>query len=142
MQESQPPASNLISIITPTNNPQWLRRAYASLRQQTCENWEWIIVPNHGAFWTAFGLDELLEPRLRIIRPGSDNWNDTGNIGYWKRLAAGYARGDVIVELDHDDELLPDALRLIREAFDKHRDYGMVYGNAAGGFGDVCPDQH
>lgn len=39
----------LLSIFTPTHDPQHLVEAYDSLKIQDYENWEWVIVPNGGA---------------------------------------------------------------------------------------------
>lgn len=109
----------MLSIITPTNNTRYLGEAYDSLRAQTHESWEWIVVPNGGANW------ESNDPRVKVIPA-----DFTGSIGGLKRFACRQAKGKIIVELDHDDLLIPTALAQIEEAF-KGNDVGMTYSNFA-----------
>jgi len=52
-------------------------------------------------------------------------------IGALKGAACQYAGGEFLVELDHDDELMPDALREIVGAFRSNPDVGMVYSDFA-----------
>ena len=52
-------------------------------------------------------------------------------VGAAKRFACSEARGDLLVELDHDDELRSDALQLVVEAFDKSPDVCFVYSDSA-----------
>lgn len=109
----------MISVITPTNNPRYLGEAYESLRGQTYPSWEWVVVPNGGAIWTSN------ERRVRSVPTDL-----TGSVGALKRFACEQAKGDIIVELDHDDLLAPNALASIADAFED-RDVGMVYSNCA-----------
>lgn len=99
----------LLSLITPTHNPRYLTEAYSSLKLQKYKNWEWVIVPNHGAKIP----DKIKEdPKVRIV-PGGD---DLHNIGSLKKYACDAARGDVFIEFDHDDLLMPgDSLTAIAE---------------------------
>ena len=39
----------LISIFTPTHNTKYLNRLYQTIKNQTYQQWEWIICPNNGA---------------------------------------------------------------------------------------------
>lgn len=109
----------MLSIITPTNNTRYLEEAYDSLAGQTYKKWEWIVVPNGGATW------ESKDKRVRVIPA-----DFTGSIGGLKRFACRQARGDILVELDHDDLLTPTALGQIVTAFED-AEVGMVYSNFA-----------
>jgi hypothetical protein len=42
--------------------------------------------------------------------------------------ACAAARGALLVELDHDDELTPDALEVLKDAFVANPDAGLLYG--------------
>lgn len=112
----------MISVITPTNNGSFLRKAYGSLLNQSFDDWEWIIVPNGGAHIKSGG-----DPRIRIVEAPEGL---AGNVGALKRFACSQATGEILVELDHDDLLMPGALAAIKQAFDEHP-VGMVYGNCA-----------
>lgn len=94
-----------LSIFTPSHNPKFLDRAWESIRQQVDgREWEWVVLLNNGAEWKgAYG------PQVKILKDETGN----KNIGYLKRLACEMATGDVFVELDHDDELLPGCLQFI-----------------------------
>lgn len=96
-----------ISVFTPTHKPIYLDRLFLSLQEQTYSNWEWIIIPNNGA-----QVKQFDDERVKIIP-----CDDSDSIGFLKRFAAGKATGEVIVEVDHDDELFPTAIEECANAF-------------------------
>jgi len=111
----------MISIITPTHNSKWLDEAYDSLLCQGVEDWEWVIVPNGGAVIP----DRILEDRRVRVEPLEDS-----RIGALKRFAAMQARGEIILELDHDDILTPNCMAKALAAFE-NPEIGFVYSNHA-----------
>lgn len=125
----------MISIITPTHNPQFLFETWASLRRQTTKvPWEWVVVANGdatvGSVHRALGGDHD-DPRIKI---SSCSVTPERSIGAIKREAFSRGAGDILVELDHDDTLSSDALDEIASAFRDPVDF--VYSNSA----DVLPD--
>lgn len=109
----------LISVITPTHDPRWLKETERSLEAQTYQgDWEWLVVPNQGA-----ELPELNSAR-RVAYEGEPV------IGAIKNFACAHAKGDIIVELDHDDMLTPRALEAIADAF-QEPSVDFVYSNFA-----------
>ena len=76
----------MISIITPTHNPKYLKEAYKSLKSQTFKDWEWIIVPNNGA------KVDLKDDKIKII-PFEKK---TDKIGEIKKFAFSQGSGDII----------------------------------------------
>lgn len=96
------------SVFTPTHEPRFLGRLAASLRAQTEQDFEWLVMPNGGA-----RLDGLPLPQARIVEPPA-----SANIGALKGACCAYAAGDILVEADHDDELTEDCLDALAEAFD------------------------
>src|SRR5215211_4984311 len=85
----------LTSVFTPTHNPRWLDEAYEGLRDQTVSEWGWIVLLNGGApDWAPPQPDE----RVRVMRVGA-----VSGVGAAKRIACEHARGEVLLELDHDD---------------------------------------
>ena len=90
-----------VSIFTPTHNTKYLQRLYQTIRRQTYQNWEWVICPNNGAI-----VDIKDDPRVKIY-PCSGSTN----IGYLKKYACSKCIGDVVMEVDHDDELFENVDR-------------------------------
>ena len=113
--------------MTPTNNLKFLPDAYESFKDQ--DFYEWIILrngealepKNHFTATTLFGDD-----RVKIF----DFSTPTDFIGLLKNEACSRATGDVIVELDHDDLLIPTAIEKIKEAF-QDPEIGFAYSNCA-----------
>lgn len=112
----------MISIITATHNTKYLAETWESVQAQTFDDWEWALVPN-GEAAIPDGIRQ--DGRVRV-RPHREK----ATIGALKRFACEQAKGDIIVELDHDDLLTPDALAEIAAAFaDPTVDF--VYSNHA-----------
>ncbi len=101
----------LVSLFTPTHNTEWLLETYQSVVEQTYAHWEWVIVPNHGAMIPE-GIQQ--DPRVRII-PAAATLSP--GVGALKSFACQHCRGELLVELDHDDLLTANALDvLVRNA--------------------------
>lgn len=113
-----------VSVFTPTNWSPYLAEAYASLCAQTHSDWEWVILGN-GDNWSCPAAF-LEDPRVRVGQAA----DTSGNVGALKREACGRCRGDVLVELDHDDVLHHDALREVVGAFQRDQ-VDFVYSDFA-----------
>lgn len=118
----------MISVVTTTYNtpPHILARTWASLKAQTFTDWEWVIWDDSttDSVWNqvyGFSSDERYKIRLHRSHVHS------GSIGAVKHKAFMVADGDVLAELDHDDELTPDALQEVHQAFLDNPDAGFVY---------------
>lgn len=108
----------MLSVVTPTYNtpPHVLARTWASLKAQTFTDWEWVVYDDStdDRVWQqlwGFCSDERF--RIRPLR----GLSHSGSIGQVKRTAFMAAEGDVLVELDHDDELTPDCLEELNNVF-------------------------
>lgn len=102
-----------------------INRAYNSLRAQALNDWEWVIVddsPDDGHFHFLRGVFEK-DPRVRLYRRNGNS----GNIGNVKNEAASLCRGKYLLELDHDDEILPDTLSDAARVFESDKEIGFVY---------------
>lgn len=117
-----------VSIFTGTHDPRWLGEAYASIKDQPFD--EWVIMPNNG---TTF--DDVLsiegfrqEQRIKLIQWSSRKGpqHNPNNVGSIKNQLGYACEGDVLVELDHDDELAPKAVEKVTEAF-KNPGVAMAY---------------
>lgn len=116
-----------VSIITPVYNtlPEVLARTWASLKAQTYQNWEWLIwddSTSDGPWRQIYGFasDE------RYVINAHRSHVHSGNIGKLKRQLGMIALGDIILELDHDDELMPNCLEEVVKAF-SDTSVGFVY---------------
>lgn len=115
------------SLITPTHkNTSYIQELYQSITKQTYQNWEWIIYINGSATHDHFNF---LTPDNRV-KIYCDYSNNT-NVGYHKNKAFNLGSGDILVEVDHDDILLPQCLEKLKEAYENHPDVGFVYSDNA-----------
>lgn len=109
------------SIFTPTHDTRFLAETYASVKHQTCADWEWVIALNNGAKLPA----AVKGPHIRVLHVPAE----VTGVGALKRYACEECKGDYLVELDHDDQLLPNALTRIAEAASKGAEF--IYSDAA-----------
>lgn len=108
----------MLSVFTPSHRATHLDECFASLRAQTYEDWEWVVLLNGGARWAPPAPDS----RVRVV-----DGTATGLVGAAKREACALATGEVLVELDHDDVLLPTCLEEVARAFAERPDVALVY---------------
>jgi glycosyltransferase involved in cell wall biosynthesis len=118
----------VISVITPTHRNRWLERAYESIATQKLpQDWifEWVVVTNGelAAEWVA---NAFSDGRVHAIQYRDEN----RNVGALKAFACAKATGEILVELDHDDELRPGCLEAVIRAFETSPTPAMVYSDA------------
>ncbi|KKM00283.1 hypothetical protein LCGC14_1806010, partial [marine sediment metagenome] len=123
------------SIITPTHlYLPYLDELWESIKGQTYKNWEWVLYLN-GEMRESFLSKEIqYDKRVKIYKqevkfsmlytPRSNR-----NIGYLKKTAFLFGKGDILVEADHDDILTSDCLEELNKAFQKN--VGFVYSDCA-----------
>ena len=96
----------LVSVFTPTyRTGDRFLRPLDSMKEQTYTNWEWIIwddSDDDGRTAAMVRAHADLDHRIRLIRPE----RHSGVIGEVKYNACALSRGDILVELDHDDALI------------------------------------
>ena len=102
-----------------------IERAYASICSQRLRDWEWVITDDspsddHFSFLRRRFSED---PRIRLYRRSENS----GNIGNVKNEAVSLCRGKYILEMDHDDEILPDTLADATRTFDEDSTVGFVY---------------
>jgi SAM-dependent methyltransferase len=101
----------MISIYTPSHKADTLIRAYESLVRQTHTDWEWVLLVN-GKLKVEDVPEEIRSnPKVRVILSEVQY-----SVGALKAAACGLAKGDLFVELDHDDELRSDCLSKLQAA--------------------------
>ena len=100
------PDRPIVSVIVPTRNRRaYLEEALESVRRQTFERWEIVVVDDASEDGTRAWIEALRDDRLRLLGMES-------NVGSTITRNAGLeaARGDYCLFLDDDDLLPPDAL--------------------------------
>jgi len=110
----------MISVITPTHDPKYLRECYESLKKQTYKDFEWVVIAHNC---------KVKLPKEEWIRIVLYN-EKTTNIGEIKRFAFEQGRGDFLLEYDHDDLLSSHCLEEVAKAFDD-TEIDFVYSDCA-----------
>ncbi|MCO6414574.1 glycosyltransferase [Siccirubricoccus sp. KC 17139] len=114
-----------ISIVIPFHSSYaaYLPECLESLRRQSCQLWEAIIVddasPDRG--WEAL-LDRLADPRIRLLRHAENRGQAAG-----RNTGMRAARGEYLVALDCDDALAPTHLAALLAALEANPAAGAAY---------------
>jgi len=104
-------------------------RVYNSLLKQTLIDWEWVILddsPDDNNF-DFLRKNFINDPRIRLYRRAKNN----GSIGNVKNETIGLCRGKYVLEMDHDDELMPDVLKTSADIFNNNEKIGFIYWDCA-----------
>lgn len=112
------------SIVVPTHNRGgFVRRAIASVRAQTIDDWELIVVDDGSEDDTReIATSFRDEPRVRYVCQPHAGRSVARNHG------VGLARGEIVCFLDSDDTYLETALASHRRAFAGAHGIGMTIG--------------
>lgn len=124
------PENSLISVITSTyNSGNKILRPYTSLLNQTYSNWEWIVWDDSLNDETYNFLIELAknDKRIRVYK----QYKHSGVIGEMKELASKLSRGKWIVEVDHDDEFIPELFEWVLNIENKYPEVGFIYSDCS-----------
>jgi glycosyltransferase involved in cell wall biosynthesis len=116
----------VFSIFTTTyNSYDKILRAYGSLKKQTFIDYEWVIIDDSPDESHFVFLKKLFseDNKIRLYRRSENS----GNIGNVKNEAVSLCRGNYVLELDHDDEILPDVLFDSVKYFENNPDVGFIY---------------
>lgn len=122
----------LVSVFTPVyNTGDVLYRTYESLKKQTYNNWEWVIVNDSSDEGKTLKIAEKIsasDPRVKVY---DFKRKSGGTVGESKYRAACLCSGRFLIEFDHDDILLPEAINYTVQAFLKYPDAKFVYSDCA-----------
>jgi glycosyltransferase involved in cell wall biosynthesis len=121
---------DFFSIITPVYHTRKdvFERTYNSLVNQTLKDWEWVIIDDSQDLTKTEHIRQIANSDIRIRYY---NLGRSGIIGEVKKNGFSLGRGKYLLELDHDDILLPNALLNCKNAFDKFPDAGFCYSECA-----------
>lgn len=115
----------LFSFFTCTHNTskEVFARLYNSMCNQTYKEWDWFIVDDSDDDSTCEMIESFKDPRIFVVKTHTLK----GNIGFNKHLAAMMCDGDILCEVDHDDELTTDCLETIKGAYEDFPDSDFFY---------------
>jgi len=114
------------SVFTPSHSIERIDYPLDSLKKQTFKDFEWVILLNGEAKKDLAALKKKLKKtglKFTVNLAKEDN----SNIGYLKKECCSLAKGEVLVELDHDDKLREDCLEKLNEAYSENEDVDFVY---------------
>lgn len=117
-----------LSVVTPTHKGTYLQELYNSLKDQTHENWEWLLYLNGGLRKENLPSEIVNDTRVSIHHDLQTPLST--NVGYLKNRAFHIATGEILVEVDHDDVITPDCLEEVAKAFEDP-EIGFVYSDNA-----------
>jgi len=122
----------MISFFTPIyNTGEKLWNTYRSVRDQTYNNWEWVLVNDSTDGGKTLKIAEeiaLVDPRVKVY---DFREKSGGCIGESKYRCCSLAKGYILAELDHDDLLVKTCAEDLHNAAQAHPDCGMFYGDTA-----------
>ena len=116
----------LVTIFTSSyKSKEFIQRPFRTLLNQTYQNWEWIIFDDTDGDENFQNLVQLknADPRIRVYRADKNS----GVIGNMKNLSSSLARGFLLMEVDHDDELTPRAIEYLVQAAKDYPDAGFFH---------------
>ena len=118
-------------------------RTYDGLKNQTYENWEWVVVDDspEDDYDTWYKLQDIAknDPRVKLYRIHP---NSGGNVGEVKHRAASLCNGEWLLELDHDDHLASEYFEICLRASKQYSDVGFIYTGCAEIFEDGTHRQY
>ena len=106
-----------------------INRAYEGMKSQLLRDWEWILLDDSPEDEHFNFLREVAkkDKRIRLYKRDCNS----GNIGNVKNETVGLCRGKYVLELDHDDIILPTLLQDAYNIFESDNDIDFVYSDFA-----------
>lgn len=127
------------SVFTPCyKTGEKIKRTYKSLLEQTFIDWEWIVIDDSPDNETWDIINEISKNDFRV-KPYKIFPITGGNVGLAKHRACSFAEGDWLVELDHDDYILPECLETIHKASYVYPNSGFMYSSCSEIYEDGSP---
>ncbi len=116
----------VVSVVIPAYNAAaTLERAVASVLLQTLQSFEILVVDDASRDATEEVLARLpTDGRLRFLSSGENR-----GLAWTLNRALAAARAPLLLQLDADDWLAPEALELVHDHFRQHPSCGAVYGS-------------
>ena len=111
----------MISVIIPLYNKETtIEQSIRSLLTQSFSDFELIVVDDGSTDGSAEKIRGITDERMILI------CQENGGPSKARNTGVKHARGEWIVFLDADDELLPDALQIMTAAIKRYPDADLV----------------
>lgn len=122
-------SSPLFSVIVPVYNTkeQYLKECVESVINQTDDDWELVLIDDSPAPHEYAMKLAMSDIRIKYYRIAPSR----GNIGLSKWRGFSMTTGQYLIELDHDDVLLPWCMELLSQAIEKYPHCGFYYSDNA-----------
>jgi glycosyltransferase involved in cell wall biosynthesis len=120
----------MVSVIIPTHNPKYLQETLESVARQTAQYFEVIVAPNGVMVNDIETFDKMCK---EVFKDRTDIFwrvkplKAVGKVGAIKHEAFSAAKGDWLLELDHDDKLFPTCVQRIEEVGRDNPNATMLY---------------
>jgi hypothetical protein len=115
--------ADLSVIITSHNKPHFAKEAIQSLLDQTHRNWQGVLMDS-GVLLSQGYFDYLSDPRLKVIpTEETPELARTKNMCSWcfnRMLNSGDLNGELIMYLNDDDLLYPEAFATYWQFYEQH----------------------
>lgn len=113
----------VFSVVTPVyNGAVFIERCYQTLLDQTCQDWEWVVVDDGSDDDTLQRLRRIQDSRLRLFSHPVNRGR-----GYARAKAIKESRGEWMVVWDADDLYFPDRLERMLDAKNRGYDFCCSY---------------
>lgn len=120
--------SKLISYFTPIyNTGDVLYRTYESLKNQTYDNWEWVLVNDSSDNGKTLKIAEHIASIDCRVKVYDFREKTKGFIGESKYRAASLCNGYLLCEFDHDDYLTHDCTEWLFKVSQENPEIGFFY---------------
>ena len=125
-QQRPRPAVPRFSVIVPAyNSAAFIGETVQSVLDQTATDWELVVVDDGSIDGTGDVVRRYANDRIRLMSQANAGAQSTRQRGFSESL------GELIVFLDGDDRLHPQALQRFGESLAAHPEAGVVYGERA-----------
>ena len=112
-----------ISILTAVYNAEkFILRCYQNILDQSFKDWEWVIVNDGSLDNTLTLINQLNDPRLRVI-----SYEENRGRGFARNIGLNHCKGIWVVCFDVDDLHFPEKLSLIHEKSNFNVDFFCSY---------------
>lgn len=134
--------SKMISVLlTAFNAEKYIQQAIESIVNQTCTDWELIIVDDGSTDKTFVTISQHIDkcPRYTFIAPGKGN-----NRGHTKSLnvALKKVKGDILLWMDADDISMPNRMKEQLKCIESGADLVTTHGIAINEKGERIKDPY
>ena len=115
----------IVTVLTPTyNRCNTLTRLYNSLVKQTSQSFQWLVIDDGSIDKTSLLFKQFHPTKFLIDYQNKDNGGKHTALNY----SHPYIKGEIIVIVDSDDYLLPDAIKTIEEDWELYRNNKEICG--------------